>query len=109
MAEKKHRILGVIPVSEKTWWKWVKIKHKASDVGIPMFVGATMGAAWCSYTNMFRNVKEHRQIAGHINQLADAHNDNVTALNKQGERISELERQNALLMERALRETEGKT
>lgn len=105
----KHRILGIIPVKESTWWKWQIAKQRASEIGIPMFIGATIGAAWCGYANMFRNEKQHRQIAGAIDDLAAASGDQLVCYRHQEARISELERQNALLLERALRETEGKT
>ena len=93
-------------MTNETKAKWQrrlgKAKRFLKDYGLPIFAGATAGAAWSGHK---RAIKLERQLA-HTNNVVD-HNADVQRADR--ERLLDLERRQAFLFEKALRETEGKT
>ena len=77
-------------------WRFLK------NYGLPIFAGATAGAAWSGHK---RSIKLERQLA-HTNEVVD-NNARVQELDRC--KLLELEHQQTVLFERALRKTEGKT
>ena len=85
--------------------KWQRRKRKAVEFiktwGIPMFAGATAGAAWSGH---IRSRKLEKELA-HTDWVV---NHNADEQEKDRLKLLDLEHQQTLLFEKALRATEGK-
>lgn len=89
--------------------RWNKVKEFLREWGIPLGVGATVGAAWGSYFSVFSLDKRIRGIHAQQEEIIKIVENNADCQIADRQRMLELERQQNLLFERALKETEGKT
>lgn len=94
---------------------WIKIKKVTRDWAPAVGIGGGLGMLIGGYFGAIKNhsdiqklEKRHEHLVGTVNQHADAGNALVDRVNEEKQRIEELQRQNALLMEKALHLTEGK-
>ena len=81
--------------------KWGKAKRFVKDHAGTIFLGATSAAAWSGWSRANKLQKE-------VNDLGDVVNNNARCARYDRQRIEHLQEQNMLLMERALKMTEGK-
>lgn len=93
----------------KLQMKWERVKAFGKDWIFPIFVGGTIGAAWGSYFSVFGLDKRIRQMNEQQKELIRTVENNADCQITDRQRMLELERQQNLLFERALKETEGKT
>ena len=98
-----------------------KVKQRAKKVGNAIIswapwlaIGTTISAAWLGCCETIHNSSEIKKIYRLIDQHAHAGNNllevvnnNVDAAEEDRKRIEELEKENRILMEKALRETNG--
>lgn len=88
-------------MTNETKAKWLCRWNKFKEALVPIFIGGTIGAAWSSYfIGGMWNAHDISKLQKHERQQ-DA------ALEEAKERIGALERQNAQLMEEALKRTNG--
>lgn len=86
---------------------WGKFKRAVKVAALPMFVGGTVGAAWGGYIAAFRHNKDIAELRTNLRETNDVVTHNARVAQYDQQRLSELERQQTLLFERALKETEG--
>lgn len=79
-----------------------KTKDFLKTYAIPIFGGATIGAAWSGYSNSRRLARELAETQRVVNNNA---REQINDRNK----LLDLEHQQTLLFEKALRITEGET
>ena len=87
---------------------WRKVKSAAKTVIVPLFIGGTIGAAWGGYAMGFAGIKAIVKTRDELNDLKDVVANNAHCQQNDRDKLLELERQQNLLFEKALRETEGK-
>ena len=86
---------------------WGKFKRAVKAAALPMFVGGTVGAAWGGYIAAFRHNKDIAELKANLRGTNDVVTHNARVQQYDQQRLSELERQQNMLFERALKETEG--
>ena len=79
---------------------WGKVKRFVKDWGLPILGGATIGAAWSGHLRATRLEKE-------LAATQDVVVNNAQEQIKDRTKLLDLEHQQTLLFERALRKTEG--
>ena len=86
-----------------------KAKNFAEDWLLPLFAGATIGAAWCGYFGAIKNNSDNRKQDKRTDNLTEVvyHNGSCGAYDRK--RIEKLEEDNRVLMRKALETTEGKS
>lgn len=104
----KKKILGFIPVSDKTYERWQFTKLRIKSKAGPAAIGATFGAIWCGYVMSIINSNQIGKLRKDHEDLQEQVNHNASCSIFDRHRIEDLERQNNLLMEKALTATEGK-
>ena len=87
--------------------KWGKVKKFISDYWFPIFGGATVGAAWGGYRMGFANAKSISKVSERLEATVEVVENNARCQQYDRDQLHELQRQQALLMEKALKETEG--
>ena len=93
---------------EKVKVKWGKVKTFVHDYWFPLFGGMTVGAAWGGYKMGFANAKQINKVSDRLEATVEVVENNARCQQYDRNRLEELQRQQNLLMERALKETEGK-
>lgn len=88
--------------------RWLKAKDFIHRNGGWIFAGATTFAAWRGYEKSKQNSRRIRTLFQRTEVLKDVVNNNADCQMRDRERMLELERQQNLLFEQALKETEGK-
>ena len=84
------------------------IKETGKVIIVPLFVGGTIGAAWCGYVESIRNSRNNQKMAVRLEHTMEVVENNAQCQLHDRQTLLEMERQNALLFEKCLKETEGK-
>ena len=94
----------IMKAETKAKWqlRWGKTKRFLKDYAVPIFGGATIGAAWGGWSRSIKLEKELKHTQNVVNNNA---REQILDRNK----LLDLEHQQTLLFEKALRVTEGKT
>ena len=101
----------------KLKWKtgWFRFKQEVKEMAPWLALGTAGGMLVGGYFGAVENSRQikhiNKRIERHselINQHADAGNDLVAKCREDHEKLEELERRQTLLMEQALRDTNGK-
>lgn len=96
-------------MKDTTKAKVKQIGEKVAALAGPVFTGLTIAAAWLGYKGALANAKEINRLGKCHDGLCDIVTHNANCSRHDRGRIEDLERQNAILMEKALMATEGKS
>lgn len=101
------KILG-IEVSDETAAKWKIRGRKVKDFIVPIGLGIMTAQGIFGWFVDINHDRRLKKLARNQDAIVNCVNQHAAAGNHLIERTDELERQNKILMEKAIRETEGK-